>query len=71
MQVDVCALFGLAAETYNRFENGKRKPSGKAGFAIEKITDGAVPSTSWYEPAQETHRKRPRRDSKPHPTKAA
>ncbi len=72
LQVDVCDLFEIAAETYNRFENGKRKPSGHAAFTIEKITDGAVPATSWYEPAQKPpRRKRAKRDSGPSSTRGA
>ncbi len=48
-----CEILDLDPASYSRFENGVRKPSGEVGFRIERLTKGAVPATSWYEPARE------------------
>lgn len=45
-----CELVELDAPTYGRFENGVRKPSAEVAFKIERLTDGAVPAKSWYQP---------------------
>ena len=49
-QQDAAALLDVDAVSYSRFVNGKRKPSAKAMFVIERLTDGRVYAKSWYEP---------------------
>lgn len=49
---------GLDAATYNRFERGKRKPQAEVCFQIERLTVGAVPARSWFEPPAKCGRKR-------------
>lgn len=51
-QNEAAEILGLDKATYSRFLNGVRKPSGKVSFRIERITDGAVPACSWYEPIE-------------------
>lgn len=36
--------------SYHRYEKGIRKPTAEVAARIEKLTNGAVPATSWYEP---------------------
>ncbi len=55
-QVEVAGEVGVAAETYNRFEHGKRKPNLQLATDIEKLTGGEVPATSWYQPPAKTKR---------------
>ena len=44
------ALLDLDSASYGRFENGKRRPTSKSMFDIERMTDGHVPAISWYQP---------------------
>lgn len=49
-QQQACALLELDAPSYSRFERGIRKPTAEAAFKIEKLSEGAVPARSWYQP---------------------
>jgi hypothetical protein len=49
-QVDACKLLGLDPATYCRFEGGVRRPGGQWAARIERLTNGLVPASSWYEP---------------------
>lgn len=60
---DVRGLLGLDPATYSRFENGVRKPVAEIAVRIEKVTDGAVPATSWYERAASDSRAKGKRAS--------
>jgi hypothetical protein len=53
-QAKAAELLKLDPASYNRFENGKRRPSAHVGFDIERYTEGAVPAKSWYEPPFKT-----------------
>jgi len=49
-QTQAAKLLDLDLPTYNRFEHGVRKPTGKIGIKIERLTDGKVPASAWYDP---------------------
>ncbi|MEX2716764.1 MAG: helix-turn-helix domain-containing protein [Candidatus Sigynarchaeota archaeon] len=47
-QVDACKILQIDPATYNRFENGTRRPGGPRAARIEMLTNGQVPASSWY-----------------------
>jgi len=49
-QAQAAKLVKLDPASYNRFENGVRRPPAPIGFELERLTDGRVPAKSWYEP---------------------
>lgn len=53
-QTEIAEKLEIASETYNRFERGKRVPNLKYASAIETLTDGAVPASSWFDPPLNT-----------------
>ncbi len=50
LQKDAAKMLGVDQTTYSRFLHGKRKPTAHVAVTIEKITNGRVPTVSWYEP---------------------
>lgn len=49
-------LLAIDEVTYSRFRNGIRHPSGEIGVRIERLTNGKVPSGSWYDPPVDERR---------------
>jgi hypothetical protein len=49
-QVQVCKLLDVDPATYCKFENGSRRPGGRWAARLEALTQGKVPSSSWYQP---------------------
>lgn len=52
-QIEIAERLGIAPETYNRFEHGYRRPNLKYASAIELLTGGNVPASSWYDPPRQ------------------
>lgn len=49
-QREAAKILGITNVDFSRFEHGVRKPSKELLFSIEKLTDGAVPAASWFQP---------------------
>ncbi len=48
-QSDIAMKFGISQAYLSQILSGKRRPSLDLAIRIERLTDGAVPATSWVE----------------------
>lgn len=49
-QEDFARQVGVSQGTISKIERGSAKPGLELAVAIERVTSGAVPASSWFEP---------------------